>query len=96
MPRTEESEKITFVLPAKLARGIRDVVGSGLAASQNALIRDAVTRELRRIREDELRREFAEAAKDPLFMQDLRETMEAFASADAESARRIPPDGWHS
>lgn len=40
-------------------------------------------------REERLRAEFAEAARDPAFLQDVQETMEAFASADAETARMI-------
>ena len=45
-----------------------------------------------RIREERLRAEFAEAARDPMFLQDIRDTEDAFASADAETARMIPDD----
>ena len=44
------------------------------------------------MRVQRLRREFEEAARDPLFMRDLEETGAAFATADAETARMIPDD----
>jgi hypothetical protein len=37
-----------------------------------------------------LRQEFQEAARDPLFLRDIEETMADFAAADAETARMIP------
>lgn len=84
--------KLTFYLPADLASELRQVVAEGVASSQNMLVREAIEKELKRIRSEKLRQAFVEAANDPLFMQDLRETMEAFASADAETAAMIPAD----
>lgn len=40
--------------------------------------------------EDDVRREFEEAALDPEFMRDIHDTMATFASADVETARLIP------
>jgi hypothetical protein len=51
---------------------------------------EALEKELRRARDQQLRAEFQEAARDPLFMQDLEETQKAFEAADAETARMIP------
>lgn len=61
--------KVTFVLPAPLAQELREAVEKGAAPSQNALVREALARELKRVREAELARAYAEAAADPLFMQ---------------------------
>jgi hypothetical protein len=68
---------------------MREAVAAGFFPSQNALVCRALETELRRTRDERLRREFEEAARDPLFLQDLTETEEAFISADAETARWI-------
>jgi Arc/MetJ-type ribon-helix-helix transcriptional regulator len=82
--------KVTFTLPADLVSAVRQVVAAGIFPSQNALVREALEKELRRARDQQLRAEFQEAARDPLFMQDLEETQKAFEAADAETARMIP------
>ncbi len=40
-------------------------------------------------RDERLRREFEEAMSDPLFVQDMNETMEAYKHIDAETARMM-------
>ena len=85
-------QKITFSLPAEVVAELRQVVAEGVAPSENVLVREAIERELKRVRSQELRRAFAEAASDPLFMQDIAETMQAFDSSDAETARMIPAE----
>lgn len=50
----------------------------------------ALQNEIRRARELWLRREFEEAARDPVFLRDLEETTRAFETADAETARMLP------
>jgi Arc/MetJ-type ribon-helix-helix transcriptional regulator len=82
--------KVTFSLPSELVRSVREAVAEGFFPSQNSMVREALTRELRRIREKRLYDEFVEAANDPLFMQDLEQTQQAFAGADSETARMIP------
>ncbi len=39
--------------------------------------------------EERLRREFEEAMSDPMFVQDMEETMEAYKHIDAETARML-------
>jgi Arc/MetJ-type ribon-helix-helix transcriptional regulator len=85
-------QKVTFSLPADLAREMREVVSAGLFPSQNALVRSAIMKELKRVRTEQLRREFHEAAQDPMFLRDIQETEQAFQSADSETARMIPDD----
>ncbi len=43
-------------------------------------------------REEALRREFVKAMQDPLFVEDMEETMRAFEASDAETARMIDHD----
>ena len=88
---TATTEKVTFVLPAELVRQIRETVQRGEFPSQNAFAREALKRELKRIREEAFEREMQEAAQDPLFMQDLQECMHDFRFVDAETARMLPP-----
>jgi len=92
MLRNPPMHKITFCIPSDLSAELKQVVAEGEAPSQNMLVRSAIEKELKRIRSEKLRREFAEAASDPLFMEDMGETMQAFASADAETARMIPAE----
>jgi Arc/MetJ-type ribon-helix-helix transcriptional regulator len=82
--------KVTFSLPADLVRRARELVAGGHFPSQNALVRAALERELREARENQLRAEYEEAARDPLFLRDIEEAMRDFAAVDSETARMIP------
>lgn len=87
---TPHTRKATFVLPAQVLEEIRRVVKLGLANSASALVREALELRLRELWEEQLRQEFATAARDPAFLADIDDTMAAFHSADAETARMIP------
>lgn len=89
---TATTEKVTFTLPAEMVRQMREVVQRGGVASQNALVREALQHQLKRLREAEFEREMEEAARDPLFMQDLEESMHDFRFVDAEAGRMTAPD----
>lgn len=86
------TEKVTFALPADLVRQMREAVQKGGVASQNALVREALQHELRRLRAAEFEREMEDAARDPLFMRDLEECMRDFRFVDAETARLMATD----
>lgn len=86
------TEKVTFVLPTELVRQLREVVRKGEVASQNALVREALQRQLKLLREAEFEREMEAAACDPLFMQDLAECTHDFRFVDAETARMMAAD----
>lgn len=89
---TTTTEKVTFTLPAEMVRQMREAVQKGGVASQNALVREALQHQLKRLREEEFAREMEEAARDPLFMQDMEECMHDFRFVDAETARMIASD----
>lgn len=82
-------QKVTFTLPAELTQRVREAVKDGAFSSQNALVREALQKELKRVREEWLEREFEKSSQDPLFLKDLNETMTAYKGADAETARMI-------
>ena len=88
--------KFTFVLPTSLAQDLRRAVENGAAPSQNALVREALRREMKRLREEEIERAYAAAAADPLYIQDLEDCMRDFAELDRDSLQYIdaePQDG---
>ena len=84
------NHKATFSLPTRMLDEMRVAVQSGLVASVSELVRSAVSERLHALNEERIRREFAAAARDPMFLSDLHETMEAFEALDSESARMIP------
>lgn len=86
------TEKVTFALPAEMVRQMREAVQKGEVASQNALVREALAHELKRRRAAEFEREMHEAARDPLFVQDVQESMDDFRFVDAEMARTLAVD----
>lgn len=92
MAHTATMRKVTFSLPEDLLSEIREVVDEGIFPSQNVVVREALRNELKRSRTQRLRQEFQEAARDPLFLKDLKETEAAFRTADGETARMIPDD----
>jgi len=90
MAEITKREKVTFTLPSSLVRRMKDAVASGEVPSQNALLRQALERELRHLREEWLDKQYEAASKDEEFLREIDETMEAFKHADAETARMIP------
>ena len=85
----EKGVKFTFVFPPELARDLRKAVENGAAPSQNALVRDVLRREMKRLRKEAIAADMREAANDPLFMQDLEECMRDFAEIDRDSLRYL-------
>ena len=56
---------------------------------QNALVREALRREMKRLREEEIASAMREAANDPLYMQDLEECMRDFAELDRDALQHL-------
>lgn len=92
MAQTARTKKATYSLPVDLMSAVQEAVESGYYPSRNALVKRAIETELERVKADRLQREFEEAARDPLFLRDIREAEEAFGSADSETERMIPDD----
>jgi Arc/MetJ-type ribon-helix-helix transcriptional regulator len=86
----ETLQKVTFSLPARMVEQLKTSAASAGYPSQNALVREALAREFKRLRMERLEREMEDAARDPEFIRDIEETMEAFKWVDAETARMIP------
>ncbi|MBE0558337.1 MAG: hypothetical protein IH628_13990 [Proteobacteria bacterium] len=84
--------EITRSLPESLPEQVKESVEAGRVASEADLVAEALRRELRRIRDEELAQEFEEAGRDPAFLRDIEDTMEAFRQADTEAARMLDDD----
>jgi Arc/MetJ-type ribon-helix-helix transcriptional regulator len=87
---TGDKRKVTFTLPTHLIAEIKALVDQGQAPSQSAFVAEAIAWKVQQARRQQLCEEFRAAAADPLFLRDLEETMQAFRSADGETARMIP------
>lgn len=81
------SRKVTYSLPEELLGDMESAVREGAAPSYSAFVAEALRERLERLREERLREAFAEAARDPLFLEDVEETMEAFSAADGTVGR---------
>jgi hypothetical protein len=81
--------KATFSIRRDLLEAVAAAVARGAAPSKNALVERALQHELRELRRRTVAAEWAQAAKDPLFLRDVQETQEAFSSVDAEAAELL-------
>jgi len=77
--------KVTYSLPEELVNDIAQVVSEGAAPSYSAFVEDALSEAVNSARERALAEAFVEAASDPVFLDDIDGTMDAFRHADSES-----------
>ena len=82
-------KKATFNLHVDVLEAIDKAVAEGAAPSKNALVEQALKRELKELRHKEQQTRWEVAMRDPLFLRDVEEVEIAFRSADAETARGI-------
>lgn len=80
------SRKVTYSLPNELLQAMEGVVREGAAPSYSAFVAEAVKERLERLTEQRLREAFTAAARDPLFLEDVEATTQAFAVADGTVA----------
>jgi Arc/MetJ-type ribon-helix-helix transcriptional regulator len=85
----QPARKITVQLPAALVEQMQQLIASGQAASQRALIEKALQAHFEAMEDAWLRAEMAKAAGDPMFVADNAEVANDFAAADAEMLRRV-------
>ncbi|HET9983430.1 MAG TPA: hypothetical protein VFQ38_07575 [Longimicrobiales bacterium] len=63
---------------------MKEAVEAGAAESQNAFVERALIRELREIRRQRVYDAYAQAAADPVFMEDMRSTTAAFEATTGD------------
>ena len=84
-----KTKKATFNLHITVLNALDEVMARGVAPSKNALVENALIRELKELRRLERKTLWLEAAKDGLFLEDIKQVEAHFHYADAETARKI-------
>lgn len=69
--RADPLEKTGYRIPRSVVAMVREAVEAGEARSQNELVERALRRELRSIRQRRLYEEYARAAADAAFVEDM-------------------------
>lgn len=82
-------KNVTFSLPEKSIKDLKKVVKSGYAKSLNFAVREAVAFYVSKIKKEDLKKEMESASKDPLFIKDIRSSMDDFKASDKETAESI-------
>lgn len=78
--------KATFSVKQDLLAAVAAAVAQGAAPSKNALVEQALRRELRVFHTRLLAARWGEAAQDPLLLRDVEDVQDVFAAADEEAA----------
>ncbi|MBI4596131.1 MAG: hypothetical protein HY730_07100 [Candidatus Tectomicrobia bacterium] len=81
-----KTKKATFNLHIDVLAALDEVVAKGIAPSKNALVEQALVKELKELKRQARKALWQEAAKDPLFLKDIAEIEADFRYADAETA----------
>lgn len=76
--------KVTLVLEADVADGIKQAVESGRARSQSGLVQEAVVEYLAHQQREAMRAAYAEASRDPSFLRDVEQVRRDFEPLDAQ------------
>ncbi len=78
------ARKVTYSLPDDLLSEMESAVREGAAPSYSSFVAQAVREQLHRHYERRLNEAFSAAAEDPLFLEDIEQTMRAFGEIDTE------------
>ncbi len=84
-----KTKKATFNLHTDVLDALDEVMALGIAPSKNAVVEQALIKEVKELRRQERKALWQEAAKDPLFLKDIEEVEADFQYADAETAGRM-------
>jgi hypothetical protein len=84
-----KTKKATFNLHTDVLDALDAAMAKGMAQSKNALVEQALLKELKELRRQERRAAWEKAMKDPLYLKDVTEIEKDFRNIDAESARSI-------
>jgi Arc/MetJ-type ribon-helix-helix transcriptional regulator len=79
--RDDPLEKTGYRIPRSVVAMVREAVDAGEARSQNELVERALRRELRVIRQRRLYEEYARAAQDPAFTEEMADIAQGWSGA---------------
>ena len=80
-----KTKKATFNLHTDILTALDEAMAQGVAPSKNALVEQALLKELKELKRQARKAMWQEAAKDPLFRKDIAEAEADFRHADAET-----------
>ena len=84
-----KTKKATFNLHTDVLAALDEIMARGMAPSKNALVEQALNKELKELQRQARQRLWQDGAKDTQLLKDVEDTEAAFRTADAETARRI-------
>ena len=84
-----KTKKATFNLHTDVIAALDEMMTLGMVPSKNALVEQALLKELKELRRQTRLRLWQEGAKDTLLLKDVEDVENAFRIADAETAKRI-------
>lgn len=83
--------KVTYQIDEQLLQSVRNAVDEGAVRTMSEYVEQALRERLQLLRREEIRRRIESAAADPLFVEDVRETTQAYDSTRAEGLDRYTP-----
>lgn len=84
-----KTKKATFNLHTDVLAALDKIMAQGMAPSKNALVEQALLKELKELQRQARQKLWQEGAKDTLLLKDMDDVEAAFRTADIETARRI-------
>ncbi len=84
-----KTKKATFSLHSDVLAALDEIMALGTVPSKNALVEQALLKEIKELRRQARLTQWKEGAKDKLLLKDIEDIEAAFGTADAETARRI-------
>ena len=84
-----KTKKATFNLHIDVLAAIDKAMDQGIAPSKNALVEQALIKELKELRKQARQVQWQEGSRDPLLLKDVGEIEASFLSVDAEVTRRM-------
>jgi predicted DNA-binding protein len=79
----------TFSLPIVLLNKLKQYSNEGYVPSVNAAVKEAIESYIKIIEKQNLYNQMQKAANDPMFMEDLENTMHDFLYSDFEATKEI-------
>ena len=80
--------KTTLLLDEAIIGQAKEIIEDGTFKSMNAFVETAIKDELEGIKKERIRLAIKDAAKDPLFLADIREAEKDFEHVDFEEAEK--------
>lgn len=84
-----KTKKATFNLHTDVLAALDEVMAQGTVPSKNALVEQALLKELKELQKQARQRLWQEGAKDTLLLKEMKDVEADFRTADAETARKI-------